>query len=205
VRRLALAILLLALPLRAGDLDDRVRAAGSDVEALQAIGPRALPALVREYARADEAHRTTLAATFYALGWKSAEVKDALMKDVHTANADLRLQVQWALGRVSDDPAVVDTLADIMQNDPSPLFRDKAACALANDQIHLGEHQKVLLYARVIHALRDPKPQVRAIALQVLQIQTGQSKGYNPGAPPDAREKAVKAWERWLDEYAANW
>ena len=45
--------------------------------------------------------------------------------------------MQWALGRVSDDPAVVDVLLENMRNDPNPLFRDKAACALAYDQIHL--------------------------------------------------------------------
>ena len=46
--------------------------------------------------------------------------------------------MQWALGRVSDDPDVVDVLLENMQNDPCPLFRDKAACALAYDQIHLA-------------------------------------------------------------------
>ena len=37
--------------------------------------------------------------------WKSADAKRALMGDVHTGTRRLRLQVQWALGRVSDDPA----------------------------------------------------------------------------------------------------
>jgi hypothetical protein len=54
-----------------------------------------------------------------------------LLKDVPAQNEKLRIQVQWALGRVSDDEEIVDILANIMVNDPSALFRDKAACALA--------------------------------------------------------------------------
>jgi hypothetical protein len=126
------------------------------------------------------------------------------MRDVHTANSQLRLQVQWALGRVSSDPDVVDVLSDIMQHDSSPLFRDKAACALANDQIHLTDRQKVVLLRKVIAALRDPNTQVRTIAMQVLQIQTGQTKGFRPFAKEPEREKVVKEWERWIDEYARN-
>jgi len=47
------------------------------------------------------------------------------------------MSVQYALGRVSSDVSVVDALLDNMQNDALLLFRDKAACALAYDQVHL--------------------------------------------------------------------
>ena len=175
-----------------------------DIETLKAKGPGVLPIMARLYERSDEEHRTTLANAFYVLGWKSAEAKRVLMQDAHTQNAQLRLQVQWALGRVSNDRDVVDVLLANMRTDPNPLFRDKAACALAHDQIHLTEVQKVYLYGRLIQALRDPEPQVRSIASQALQIQTGQNKGYRADASPEEREAAIRQWERWLEEYRAN-
>ena len=91
-----------------------------------------------------------------------------------------------------------------MQDDPQPLFRDKAACALAYDQIHLAPAQKVRLFEGLIQALDDEKVQVRQIALQALQILTGQTKGFHPVAPPEARRRAVEEWKRWLAEYRAN-
>jgi HEAT repeat protein len=206
-----LIALLITFALRADDFESRVRAAvahqAADVDdaALKKIGPRALPILVRLYNSADEAQRDAIAIAFYRLGWKSSEAKAALMKDVHTPNQSLRMHVQYALGRVSSDVDVVDTLAAIMQNDDNALFRDKAACALAYDQIHLTEQQKVQLYRRVIHALRDPKEQVRQISIQVLQIQTGQTKGFVASAPLTVREKSVRAWEAWIAEYASHW
>ena len=175
-----------------------------DLEALKGKGPGVLPIMVRLYERSDEERRTTLATAFYGLGWKSPDAKRVLMRDAHTQNQELRLQVQWALGRVSSDQDVVDVLVDNMRTDPNPLFRDKAACALAHDQIHLTDAQKVHLYGRLIQALRDQEPQVRAIASQALQIQTGQSKGYRPDAPPEEREASIRLWERWLQEYRSN-
>src|SRR5213594_1551629 len=69
-----------------------------NVEAIRALGPGVLPALAGLYERSDEARRTTIAWIFYSLGWKSVEAKRVLMRDAHTPNTDLRLQVQWALG-----------------------------------------------------------------------------------------------------------
>ena len=210
MRRVIALLLLGLIAIAAAPVDDvaaRVAAAMTpvpNVEALRAIGPRALPHLVQRYRAAPEDERAQIAETFYQLGWESAEAKAALMKDIGTRNRALRLQVQWALGRVSDDADVVTTLARIMQTDDNPLFRDKAACALAYDQIHLTETQKVRLYELVIKALRDPKPDVRNIAALVLKIHLGQTKGYDPNGPQEAREKAVRAWERWLAEYASN-
>ena len=84
------------------------------------------------------------------------------MADVHTAD-----QTPAAPGAVGARPrerrpGVVDVLLDNMRNDPVPLFRDKAACALAYDQIHLAPAQKLRLFEGLIGALDDPKPQVRA-------------------------------------------
>ena len=171
---------------------------------LDRLGAAALPALLRLYQRSDEEDRAVLAYAFYRIGVPSSEAKRLLMRDAHTSNPRLRLQVQWALGRVSNDPDVVDVLLDTMRHDDNPLFRDKAACALANDQAHLSESQKVDLFARLIDAMRDPNPQVRDIAYRALVLQTGQSKGFDPQAPLGQREKAIREWERWLDEYRSN-
>jgi len=166
-----------------------------DIGAVRAFGPEVLPVLAALYGRSDAARRTSIAWTLYSR---------ALMRDVHTDDTDLRLQVQWALGRVSNDPDVVETLVDNMRNDGNPLFRDKAACALANDQIHLTEDQKLRLYQRLIDALRDDRLQVREIALKALQIQTGQTKNFDPAGPPQAREAGLQEWTRWLDAYRSH-
>jgi len=197
------AALSLAIFASAGSSLDQAVAA-DDLEAIKAMGPSVMPRLARMYGAGDEERRQRLASIFYRLGWKSEEAKDALIKDVHTPNQGLRLEVQWALGRVSNDVSVVDVLLDNMQNDAQLLFRDKAACALANDQIHLTPAQKVHLYEGLIRALDDPKMDVRRIAALVLQIQTGQDKGFRFAGPPEARARAVEAWRQWLAEYRSQ-
>jgi hypothetical protein len=127
------------------------------------------------------------------------------MADVHTQNQTLRLQVQWALGRVSADLDVVDVLLDNMRNDANPLFRDKAACALAYDQIHLSEKQKVRLFEGLINSLNDPKSDVRSISALALSIHTGQTKGFEANAPQAKRDAAIREWRKWLDEYRSRW
>lgn len=179
-------------------------ARSGEAEAIRAMGPGVLPELVALYERSTVSERATLAYVFYQLGWKSEEAKRALLADAHTEDRALRLQAQWALGRVSDDPAVVDVLLENMRRDPVPLFRDKAACALANDQIHLSPAQKVRLFEGLIAALDDPVTQVRAIAIQALGVLTGQRKGFVAGAPPETRQAAVAKWNAWLDDYRAH-
>ena len=178
--------------------------ARDDQKALVALGPAALPELARLYSLGTDEQKVRIAGVFYQLGRRSPEAEQALLRDAHAANPDLRIAVQYALGRVSDDPKVVDTLLEIMRNDGSPVFRDKAACALAYDQIHLTEAQKVRLYEGLIGALEDPKPQVQVIAIQALTILTGQDKGFRRSDPPDKRQKSIEAWKRWLADYRAN-
>src|SRR5262249_54521082 len=97
--------------------------AGHNVGAIRALGRTVLPKLVQLYeASKDAAFKARVAQTLYELGWQSPEAKLALMKDVHTLDSNLRLQVQWALGRVSSDQDVVDTLFANMRNDSNPLF-----------------------------------------------------------------------------------
>ena len=175
-----------------------------NIQAIKERGPEGLSQLAVLYETSDEQTRTVIARIFYMIGEKSPEAKNALMKDIHTNNSQLRLEVQWALGRVSNDDEVVEVLLDNMQNDPNPLFRDKSACALASDQIHLSKEQKVRLYEGLIQALEDPKPQVRDIAIKALQIQTGQTKGFRPNAEERERELIIKEWQLWLEEYESN-
>jgi hypothetical protein len=199
--------LLVASPaLAAGPHPAALRAAAiaGDWKQVQAMGPGILPELARLYRSSTDAEKGTIANVFYQLGWKSPEAKRALMADVHTQDQALRLQVQWALGRVSDDPDVVDVLLENMQRDPVPLFRDKAACALAYDQIHLAPAQRLRLFEGLIQSLDSETPQVRQIALQALQILTGQTKGFRPAAEPETRRAAVLEWKRWLGEYRSS-
>jgi HEAT repeat protein len=192
---------MVAAPLIAETEGLRSAALAGDWRRIQSMGPGVMPELARLYSSSPEDGRTTIASVFYALGWRSAEAKRALMADARTKNQALRLQVQWALGRVSADPDVVDVLLDNMQNDLEPLFRDKAACALAHDQIHLTPEQKVRLFEGLIGALDDPKPQVRQVAALALQILTGQTKGFNPGGAVGTQQAAIDAWQAWLAEY----
>ncbi len=178
--------------------------AADDLAALRAQGPRVLPVMVGLYERADTLGRARLAQLFYGLGWRSPRAAAALMADVDTTDQLLRVNVQWALGRVSDDPRVVRTLLGVMRDDANPLFRDKAACALAYDQIHLEPAAKAALFEGLIAALEDPKPDVRRIALLALKIHTGQTKGFRVNGPPEVRRASLEAWRRWLAEYRAN-
>lgn len=172
-----------------------------DHAALAALGDPALDALAELYRAGDRDARVRIAGLFYAIGKPSAAAELVLMEDVRTPDVGLRINVQYALGRVSGDDRVVEVLLDTLRHDPSPLLRDKAACALAYDQIHLTEKQKARLFAGLVEALADEELQIRGIAIQALQIHTGQSKGFAPRAPPEKRMAAILEWRRWLLEY----
>lgn len=176
-----------------------------DIGALRAKGRDVLPVMARVYESTnDELFKAKVAWSFYQLGWRSEPAKQVLMRDIHTTNSQLRLQVQWALGRVSNDKVVVTNLLTIMQHDENPLFRDKAACALASDQIHLSPAERFPLLEGLVKSLDDPKPQVRSIAIQALKIQTGQDKGYQPNDDPENRVNQIEKWNQWLEEYRSN-
>lgn len=174
------------------------------VDQLRAYGPGVLPIMAQLYPASDEDRRKHIANAFYRLGWPSREAYEVLIEDIHTTNPGLRVEVQWALGRVSGEDEVVDTLLGIMRNDKNALFRDKAACALAYDQIHLSDAHKADLYAGLIEGLDDSKPQVRKISIQALKIHTGQTRGYQPMANVEKRSRSIEEWKQWLAEYRAN-
>jgi hypothetical protein len=164
-----------------------------------------LPELLALYRRSDPDGRANVAWHLYHVGWESEAARELLMSDVRAEHDGLRVWAQYALGRVSRDDSVVDVLFENMRRTGDKwLYRDKAACGLAYDQIHLTEPQKVRLFMRLIRALGDEDAGTRSLVIQVLAVRTGQTKGYDPNAPADERGVAVERWWRWLAEYRAN-
>ena len=99
---------------------------------------------------------------------------------------------------------VVETLLYTLENDRNPLVRDKAAAALAYDQVHVGAKEKARIFEGLIAALSNPKEQVRAVSIQALSILTGETKGFHPLLPEDRRERSIAMWQHWLEEYRAK-
>lgn len=175
-------------------------------EELRERGHGVLGELVGLYrATREPDERLKVARAFYVLGWESAAAEEALLADAAAIHQGLRVQVQWALGRVSADDRVVDYLLATLENGGEPaLFRDKAACALASDQIHLTDEQRVRLLERVIALLESPDLETRWMAIRILEVQTGQRKGFIHFVPEEKRTAAVERWKRWLDDYRAQ-
>jgi hypothetical protein len=174
------------------------------IDALRARGAGVMDELVELYNRSDLDQRTEIAGAFYQLGIESRAAKAALWPDLHTEHERLRLAAQWAIGRVSGDDDVVDALVDNMRRDANALFRDKAACALAHDQMHLNARQKARMFELLIMSLRSTNPQVRDLSIRVLEIHLGQRKGFRPNGAPEEREAAVQAWLTWLNAHRAE-
>lgn len=189
----------LVAPLQAESVAELV--ARQDVDSLREAGEGVLPEMVALYRQSNEDGRANIAWLFYHLGWQSEAAKDVLMQDVRTEHQGLRIWSQYALGRVSNDDTVVDVLFENMRHGERWLFRDKAACGLAYDQIHLTEPQKIRLFQRLIDVLNDPDAGTRKLAIQILQVRTGQRKGYRPNASPEERRAQTEVWRAWLSEY----
>jgi HEAT repeat protein len=209
LRRLSLLVvfsLLLSVPVSAEELSQQVTrlVEADDADGLRALGEEAVTSMVWLYELSEESERIRLANLFYKMGVRSQVAERALVRDFHSENVELRLAVQYALGRVSDDPMVIETLLYTLENDRDPLIRDKAACALAYDQIHLDAKRKVRIYEGLIAALSNPKSQVRAVSIQALSILTGQTKGFHALFPEDRRERSIAMWQHWLEEYRAK-
>jgi HEAT repeat protein len=186
-------------------IDRLLSAKDIDVQAIRALGESVMPQLVDRYRQTDDKlKRARIAWVFYQLSWKSEAAKEAMLQDIHTSDRDLRLQVQWALGRVSSDDRIVDVLLQTMHADDNVLFREKAACALASDQIHLTPQQHYKLVAGLIQLLGDPKIDVRSNATLALRIQTGQTKGFDANASESVRNTKIGEWQIWLAEYKSQ-
>ncbi len=174
---------------------------------IRALGPDVMVELAELYvSRDDPRERQRVAWAFYQLGWQSEEATAALLPDVEgeKVGPKLKISAQYALGRVSSDPLVVQVLLRNLRHSRGLRIRNKAACALANDMIHLAPEQKALLFRGLISSLDDDKLDVRQIALEALKVHTGQSKSYDPQGPRDERLEAIGVWYRWLSEYEAQ-
>ncbi|HET9226953.1 MAG TPA: HEAT repeat domain-containing protein [Thermoanaerobaculia bacterium] len=199
---LAVFLLLLSVPVFAEELSQQVTrlVEANDAEGLRALGDEAVTAMVWLYELSEEPERTHIANLFSKMGVRSDLAERALLRDFLSPNLELRLAVQNALGRVSSNPMVVETLLYTLENDRNPLVRDKAASALAYDQIHLNEQEKVRIYEGLIEALSNPEAQIRAVSIQALSILTGQTKGFHALYPEDRRERSIAMWQHWLEE-----
>lgn len=208
-RRLSLLVvstLFLSVPVFAEELSQQVTrlVEADDADGLRALGDEAVASMVWLYELSEEPERIKLANLFSKMGLRSQVAERALIRDFESGNVELRLAVQSALGHVSDDPMVIETLLYTLENDRNPLIRDKAAAALAYDQIHLDEKRKVRIYEGLIAALSNPKEQVRAVSIQALSILTGQTKGFHALFPEDRRERSIAMWQQWLEQYRAE-
>ena len=175
-----------------------------NIAALKELGPDVMPILSNLYAVSDVKQKRVIANIFYQLKFESEEAKSALIQDVKTDDENLRISVQYALGRVSSDGDVVDALLYNMQNDRNAYFRDKAACALAYYQIHLTDEEKVNLYEGLINGLSSSNRQVRSIAIKALKIHTGQTKGFLVNGTASNQSESLRKWNQWLEEYKSN-
>jgi len=173
-----------------------------DLATLKAFGPDVVDHVLQRYQQADEdRQKAKLAAVMWSLGMKNETATDVLLQDIHAGDETLRINVQYALGSLSSSPVVVNALLDNMRNDDNPLFRDKAACTLAYDQIHLDPQQKYFLYRGLIEGLGDEKAQVRDISIRALEIHTGQRFGFAAKSGPQQRSAAITRWNAWLKDY----
>ena len=175
-----------------------------NILALKELGPEVMPILSDLYLVSDIKQKRVIANIFYQLKFESEEAKNALIQDVKTNDENLRISVQYALGRVSSNQEVVDALLDNMQHDNNAYFRDKAACALAYDQIHLTDLEKLRMYEGLIKGLSSSNRQVRSIAIKALKIHTGQSKGFFVNGTARNQSESLRKWHQWLDEYKSN-
>jgi hypothetical protein len=203
---LAVFLLLLSVPVIAEELSQQVTrlVEAGDAAGLRALGEDAVTSMALLYELSEEPERLRIANLFHDMGIQSQVAERALLRDFESPNLELRLAVQDALGRVSNDPMVIETLLYMLENDRNPLIRDKAASALAYDQIHVDAKGKARIFEGLIAALSNPKEQVRAVSIQALSILTGETKGFHPLYPEERRERSIAMWQHWLDEYRAK-
>lgn len=174
------------------------------LDVIRGFGPDVIPHILDRYSASDNKGKAKLAALLWSINWKSEEAARVLLQDAKTQDRTLRVNIQYALGHLSDNPLVVQTLLDNMRNDPNPFLRDKAACALAHNQVNLDMQQKYYLYRGLIEGLGDEKAQVRHISIKALKIHTGQTMGFSASDDPQVRNAAIIGWRKWLEDYQRN-
>jgi len=172
---------------------------------IEHFGYAAIPILTELYQEAEtNLDKSRIAWVFWKLGWKSAEIEKALMSDLDSSDANLKVWVQWGIAKSSDNSEVIEKLLYNMERDTSSFVRDKAACALASDFVHISPSQRVTILRGLIKGLSNDTQQVRASSIQALKVQTGQTKNYVASADIGSRARAINEWSEWLNDYERN-
>lgn len=172
------------------------------IEDIRNYGQGAIPILTKIYTESSSnQEKRRIASLFWQLGWKSQQIEDALSADLDTNDEYLKIQVQWGIAKSTENSKVIRKLLENLENDSSALVRDKAACALASDFVHISAEQKFLIIEGLINSLDNPIYQVRSSSFTALTMHTGQTKGFNPGGTYESRSKSIEKWNVWLEEY----
>lgn len=175
------------------------------LEEIETFGYDAIPFLTELYAEADNnLDKSRIAWVFWRLGWKSTEIEQALLPDLDTSDANFKVWVQWGIAKSTQSDEVINKLLFNLENDPSPFVRDKAACALASDFIHISPTQRITILRGLVDGLSNETQQIRGSSIQALLVQTGQTKNYVATADVSSRAQAIDVWEEWVDEYERN-
>ncbi len=175
------------------------------VEDIEHFGYSAIPILTELYREsADTRKKSRIAHVFWRLGWQSTEIEDALMDDLDAKDPYLKVQVQWGIAKSTQSNKVIEKLLHNLENDPSPFVRDKAACALASDFVHISPEQRLNIISGLIGGLSNEIKQVRSSSILALKIHTGQTKGFVAADTLSNRNKSIERWNLWLTEYEQN-
>jgi hypothetical protein len=175
------------------------------IQDIKEYGYGAIPILTELYKEAESnREKSKIADVFWRLGWKSPQIEEALMGDLDSTDEGLKINVQWGIAKSTQSSEVINKLLYNLEYDSSALVRDKAACALASDFIHISPEQRIVILRGLIKGLSNDIQQVRNSSILALAIQTGQRKGFVATADADSRTESITVWHEWLDEYERN-
>lgn len=122
---------------------------------------------------------------------RSAQV---LLASIHDQNVNIRYWVVEGLSYLGTDDTIAPLLG-VLHDDPSPMIRERAACALAQSGM-LSEKQRRTAVPKLLDFADDPAldGQTRLWVFQALRDITGQN------LPHDAA-----AWRNWYSSNDGRW
>lgn len=117
-----------------------------------------------------------------------------LLASVHDSNINIRYWAVEGLSYLGSDETI-GPLLDVLHDDPSPMIRERAACALAQSGM-LSEKQRRTAVPKLLDFADDPAldGQTRLWVFQALRDITGQN------LPHDAA-----AWRNWYSSNDGRW
>jgi hypothetical protein len=171
--------------------DLRVRAAGIEIDLVVYNVPKTSDSVAKYELQADEPGGDHITAMWVLglLGNRGVESERAfqvLMRFVHDPDQHTRYWAVESLGYLGTD-ATVPVLLEIFHDDPSPVIRERAACALAQSGM-LSQEQRKRAVPQLLNYVDDASldAQTRSWVFQALADITGQR------LPHDAA-----AWRNW--------